>query len=465
MRAGQKTTRDWLIGIGAGGAAVAVVTLAIELFDGFVPVLSLGVLYIFAVLPVAMFWGAMLAVPVAIASMLAFNFFFLPPFYTFTLADRSNWFALAVYVVTAIVVGSLASRYRSRSADAEQRERESALLADMAADLLRGTELEDGIGRIEEQVAAVLGVSSVRIAVGDSPRASAHDSPHPLTVEGRTIGVLCVPEQEEPEHGTKRRLLPALASLIGVAIEQETLARKAFDADTLRRSDIVKTAVIQAVSHDLRTPLASIEQAIDGLESDELVLTQEDRRGLLETIRLEHLRLKRLVENLLDLSRLQAEAAQTRPGLWTVEELVGQALDELGDAGRVLVTAPGDLPPVRVDAAQVQRALVNVLDNALRLSPDGEAVTVRVTATRQEILIRVTDRGPGIPEAERERIFEPFHRVAGGPDEPGAGLGLAIARGFTEANGGRMWLESREGQGASFVLAFPLVELPAPVPV
>ena len=118
---------------------------------------------------------------------------------------------------------------------------------------------------------------------------------------------------------------------------------------------------------------------------------------------------------------------------------------------------------MRVDAVQIQRALVNVLENALRVSPPGEPVHVRVTATRKEVLIRVTDRGPGIPEAERERIFEPFHRVAGRPDEPGAGLGLAIARGFTEANGGRLWLESREGQGASFVLALPLVELPAPV--
>jgi two-component system sensor histidine kinase KdpD len=464
MRVGERT-RHWSAGIAAGALSVALVTAAIEVFDDFVPVLSLGVLYVFAVLPIAIFWGPGLAVPVAIASMLAFNFFFLPPVYTFTLADRSNWFALAVYVATAIVVGILASRYRTRGAEAEQREREAGLLADIAADLLRGTRLENGIGRIEEQTAAVLGVSSVRIAVGTSPRASAHESPHPLTVEGRTIGVLFTPEQEEPLLATKRRLLPALASLLGVAIERETLAREALDAETLRRSDVVKTAVIQAVSHDLRTPLATIEQAIDGLESGELELTDEDRGALLQTIRVEHLRLKRLVENLLDLSRLQARAAEARPELWAAEELVAQALDELGaGAERVLVTAPGELPPVRVDAAQIQRALVNVLENALRLSPAGESVSVRLTATRKEILIRVTDRGPGIPEPEWERIFEPFHRVAGRAAEPGAGLGLAIARGFTEANDGRMWLESREGQGASFVIALPLVELAAPVP-
>jgi two-component system, OmpR family, sensor histidine kinase KdpD len=448
----------------AGVVAVAVVTVAIELFDNFVPVLSLGALYLFAVLPIALFWGTALAVSVAIASMLAFNFFFLPPLYTFTLADRSNWFALAVYLVTAIVVGSLASRYRTRGAEAEQREREAALLADIAVELLRGTQIEHELGRIEERTAAVLGVSSVRIVVGNRRGSAVHEAPHVLSVDGRSIGTLYTPETEEPSLSTQRRLLPALASLLAVARERETLAREALEADALRRSDTVKTAVIQAVSHDLRTPLATIEQALDGLESGELALTDDDRAALLETIRAEHSRLKRLVENLLDLSRLQARAAEARPELWTADELVSQALEELGGAARVTVDAPSELPPVRVDAVQIQRALVNLLENALRLSPGGEPVHVRVTATRKEVLIRVTDRGPGIPEEERELIFEPFHRIVGRPNEPGAGLGLAIARGFTEANGGRLWLETREGQGASFVLALPLVELQAPIP-
>jgi two-component system sensor histidine kinase KdpD len=464
MQAGPKTTRDWLVGLAVGTFAVAAVTIAIELLDNVVPVLSLGALYVFAVLLVAIFWGPLIALPVAVASMLAFNFFFLPPLYTFTLADRRHWGALAVYVVTAIVVGSLASRYRLRGAEAEQREREAALLADIAAELLRGTALDQELRRIEERTADVLGVSRVRIALGDDPRGSSHESPHPLSVDGRPIGILFTPETEEPDLQTSRRLLPALASLLAVAHERETLAREALEAETLRRSDTVKTAVIQAVSHDLRTPLATIEQALDGLESSELSLTDEDRRALLETIRMEHLRLKRLVENLLDLSRLQARATEARPELWTADELVAQALDELEGTERVVVTAPAELPPVRVDATQIQRVLVNVLENALRVSPAGEPVHVRVTATRKEVLIRVTDRGPGVPPEEQERIFEPFHRIAG-RDEPGAGLGLAIARGFAGANGGRLWLESREGQGASFVLALPLVELPAPIAV
>ena len=237
----------------------------------------------------------------------------------------------------------------------------------------------------------------------------------------------------------------------------------AFEAEALRRSDTVKTAVIQAVSHDLRTPIATIEQALDGLESGVLALTDEDREQLLETIRAEHTRLKRLVENLLDLSRLQAGAAESIPQLWTADELVAQALEELGGSDRVHVSVRPDLPPVRVDAVQIQRVLVNLLENALSLSPPEEPVNVRVNATRQELLIRVTDRGPGIPQEEHERIFQPFHRTPGAPDRGGAGLGLAIARGFTEANGGRLSLESRAGLGTSFVLALPAVELPVEV--
>ena len=322
--------------------AVVVVTAAIELVDNFIPVLSLGVLYIFAVLPVALFWGTLVAVPVAVASMLAFNFFFLPPLYSFTLADRQNWSALAVYIVTAVVVGGLASRYRTRGAEAEQREREAALLSDIAVELLRGTHLDQELDRIAERTAAVLGVSSVRIALGERARSGSHDSPHLLVVDGRPIGTLFTPESEEPALATCRRLLPALASLLAVARERETLAREALDADTLRRSDTVKTAVIQAVSHDLRTPLATIEQALDGLESGELALTDDDRAALLETIRVEHSRLKRLVENLLDLSRLQVQAAEARPELWTADELVSGALDELGDDSHVNVTAPAE---------------------------------------------------------------------------------------------------------------------------
>ncbi len=421
MRPNPESLKSPLAGVAAGALAVTVVTAAIAVLDDAIPVLSLGVLYVFAVLPIALFWGTAYAVLVAVASMLAFNFFLLPPVYSLTLADRSNWFALLVYVVTAIVVGSLASRARGQRAEAEQRELEASLLADIAVEVLRGTRLDDELERIEQRTATVLGVSSVRIALGGRVSERTGEAPHALAVDGREIGTIYTSENEEPALAIQRRLLPALASLLAVTQERERLSNEAVETEALRRSDTIKTAVIQTVSHDLRTPLATIEQALDGLQSGELALSDEDRVELLETIRAEHMRLKRLVENLLDLSRLQAGAADASPELWTAGELLAQAIDELPDPQRVVVSARPDVPPVQVDATQVQRALVNVLENAIRLSPPAEPVHVRVNATRKELLIRVTDRGPGIPEEEYEHIFEPFYRVAGQPDREARG--------------------------------------------
>ena len=270
-------------------------------------------------------------------------------------------------------------------------------------------------------------------------------------------GTLYAPADEEPAIGARQRLLPALGALLAVAREREQLAGEALAAETLRRSDAAKTAVLRAVSHDFRTPLATIEAALGSLESGEIQLSDDDRAALLESIRIEHSRLKRLVEDLLDLSRLQAGAADPALELWPASTLVEQALDALPRRDQVDVVMADDLPLVRVDAVQLQRALVNLLENALRVSPPGEAVTVRVNATRKELLIRVVDRGPGVPADELERIFAPFHQLG---TAGGAGLGLAIARGFAEANGGRLWVESRAGQGASFALALPAVEAP-----
>jgi two-component system sensor histidine kinase KdpD len=438
---------------------VAAVTAAIELLKDPVPVLSLGVLYVLAVLVVAVGWGLAYAIPVAVASMLAFNWFHLPPVHTFTLAEGSNWFALLVYVVTAIVVSVLATSVRRRAREAEQRERESALLADIASALLGGTDVQQQLDGIANEVADVLGVSSASIELGAERPPRAHDDPYPLVAGKRHVGTLFLPEREEADVRIRQRFLPALASLLAVATERERLQREALEAEALRRSDTVKTAVIRAVSHDLRTPLATMETALGGLAGFAGELDEQGRAELLDTLRVELDRLTRLVDNLLDLSKLQADAARPVPQLWTADELVSQALESVPGSERVDVLIPDNLPPVSVDAAQVQRVLANVLENGLRASPPGERVVVRVTATRREVLIRVVDHGPGVPDSDRERIFEPFQRSAQG----GAGLGLAIARGFAEANGGRLWVESHLGQGATFTLALPVAEVPAPV--
>ncbi len=365
-------------------AALALVTGAIELLKGHVPVLSLAVLYLLAIIPVSVAWGIVYAVGMALGSMLCFNFFFLPPLYTLTLQDTRNWFALLVFLVTAVVVSELATRSRRRAEEAE-----AALLA------LR--ELTEERERLAE--------------------------------------------------------------------ERERLAAEALEAEALRRSDAMKTALLRAVSHDLRSPLMAILTSAGALSHGELSLDLDDRRELTETILGEAERLDRIVRNLLDLSRLQAGAAAPEPGDWPADDLVLQALDGVEAVNRVEVALPEDDPPfVHADRHQIERIVANLLENALRYSPPEEPVRVQVREVGSEVLVRVVDHGPGIPLHEAERIFEPFQR--GSLDSPtrGAGLGLAIARGFAEANGGRVWVESHQGQGATFVLALPVaahVQIPA----
>lgn len=442
----------WLSGLIVSVALVAAVTGAIVLLKPHVPVLSLSVLYLLVVLPVAVIWGLPYSIAVSVASMLAFNFFCLPPLYTFTLADSRNWFALAVFLVTAVVVSELAAGLRRRA-------RESALLAEIATSLLERGQVSGELARIASEAARALQVGRAEITLGE-PAGRADDAErYPLTAGERRVGSIDLRQPRQGSAAARRRLLPALVSLLGVAIDRERLAAEALEAEALRRSDAMKTAVLRAVSHDLRTPLMAILASASALSQPDLEIRQQDRDELLATIGAEAARLDRLVGNLLDLSRLQAGAAEPEPAAWAIDDLVVQALDELGTAAeRIEVLLPDESPIVSVDAWQIERTIVNLLENALKYSADSGAVRVQITSGRPDVLVRFIDHGPGVPRQELERIFEPFQRGTRNDGVTGAGLGLAIARGFAEANGGRLWAESREGQGATFVLALPAVK-------
>jgi two-component system, OmpR family, sensor histidine kinase KdpD len=443
-----------LSGLMTSVTAIAAVTAAIYVFRSSVPVLSLGVLYLFAVLPIAIVWGRAFSIPVALASMLAFNFLFLPPVHTFTLLDERDWFALAVYLVTAVVVSDLASRARRRAAEAEQREREEALLAELSIALLQGEDIVRQLDRIADATAAALRVGRARLELGGFPRSTEHSLD--LRASGRHVGTLYLEEDAELSPAIRSRFLPALASLLAVALDREELEREARAAETLRLSDSVKTAILRAASHDLRSPLTAIRVAAESLASPSVTLSEEDRARQLDTVRRESARLDRLVANLLDLSRLEAGSTVSRPELVSVEEILGQALADLGGEDRVRVELAADPPVVHVDPIQVERVLVNLLENALRYSSPDEDVVVVVATEGSEAVIRVVDKGPGIPAGEQDRVFEVFRQIEDADGRRGAGLGLAIARGFAEANGGRVWVDSSPGRGASFALAFPL---------
>ena len=244
-----------------------------------------------------------------------------------------------------------------------------------------------------------------------------------------------------------------------LATRSRRLASEAVEAETLRQADAVKTAVLHAVSHDLRSPLTAIRAASEGLDSPAVQLDAREREALFDTIRIEVRRLERLISNLLDLSRLEAGPARRTPELWTVDTLLASALEQLGPEGdRVETSFAVGVGLVRVDGPQLQRVLVNLLENALKFSSSTDPVDVTVEGDGGRIVVRVRDRGPGIAEADRERIFDAFER--GTNPGPGSGLGLAIARGFAEANGGRLSVERGKESigGSTFVLELPAVE-------
>jgi two-component system, OmpR family, sensor histidine kinase KdpD len=422
--------RDLLVGVPAAAGAVAIVSALIAVLEPHVPVLSLGVLYVFAVLPVAVLWGTPLALAVSVASMLAFNWYFLPPKHTLRLSDGANWLALAVYCGTAVVVGFLAARARRRSAEAEQRRREASVLADAAADLLRGTPEERALEKMAEPLAAALGVDALRIVPGAQDPADGERA-YPL----RGVATVLVDAELEPDAAVVARLLPALGALF-------TVQADALEAEALRRSDMLKTALLRSVSHDLRSPLTAILASAGALTNAELTLDETDRAELTHAIRDEAERLDRVVGDLLDLSRLEAGAVESHRELWSADELVAQALD---GSDRIQVQLDETAPPVRVDGPQVERALANLIGNALKFSPPGSPVTVRVESGATELRIHVVDQGPGIRAEDRDGLFRPFHS---------GGLGLAIARGFAEVNGGAVWSQD-DPTGGHFILALP----------
>jgi two-component system, OmpR family, sensor histidine kinase KdpD len=453
-----KTRGAWLLGVFVSVASVAVVTGAIFAFRGFVPVLSLGVLYLFAVLPVAVLFGLPFAVGVSIASMLAFNFFFLPPVHTLALRDSANWFALAVYVVTAVVVSELAAGSRRRAAEAARREVEATLLADVAATLLESDRVQQRLKNVAAQVGDALGVKGVRIELDSVRRPEANEASADLRFGTRHVGrMFYAVGKRLPEDA--QRILPAIASMLAVAVDRERLSLAAVEAEALRRSDAIKTAVLRAVSHDLRSPLTAIRAAGEGLRREDLRLNDEDRAELAETITGEAARLERLVTNLIDLSRLEAGAARPRPELWPAEELIGRALETLGPAAkRVDVHLPSEPVATTVDGAQIERVLVNLLENAAKYSSPTDRIDVDVHTHESELVVRVRDHGPGIPPDRAARIFDPFESSS---VSTGTGLGLAIATGFAQANGGRVWFEPAKDGGAVFALALPAAHVPA----
>ncbi len=450
-------------GVAAAVIAVALATLAIYPLEQVARAESLGVVYLPAVLLISTYWGLGLGLLTSLLSAAAFNFFHLPPVHRFTIADSRNWVALAAFTVVAAVASTIAELARARAMEAERRRAEADLAAALARELLLGVDTATALSSAARRVAEALGLRSAAIEPGvGTPQGRQRALPL-RGADGGQLATLLVPAglPAETDQRLTAQVVPALEALVAIAQRRDALQAELVETEALRRSDDIKTAVLRAVSHDLRTPLTAIVAAGHALGGGSL--TPQDRAELSAAVVGEGNRLARLVDNLLALSRLQAGRAAPRSDWVSVEDLIAAATESLRDPPvEVRLTVDPDVPEVRADAAQLERAFANLLENAARYG-GGTPVVVharRSGGRRDRVLVSIVDRGPGIPSAEQARIFEPFYRGQSGSASAavGSGLGLAIVKGFVEANGGSISVQSLPGQGTSFVVSLPVAE-------
>jgi len=296
----------------------------------------------------------------------------------------------------------------------------------------------------------------------------------PLKSGRQTIGVLCLLMEEDPRRFSREKRLGSeadrsdpRATFFWTFIDQATsmiehvrLRRESLQVEILQRTDALRAALISSVSHDLRTPLTSIKAAASSLLQDDVQWDEESRRSFTLAIEHEADRLNRLVENLLDISRIEGGALHPEKEWYPIDELLHDVLDRMQPLvqGRQLaLNIPEDLPPVELDYMMIDQVLTNLIENVLRYTPAGSPVEVTVSTTATEMSVSVADRGPGIPSSDLERIFDKFYRVMGRTREiSGSGVGLAVCRGLVEAHGGRIWAANRSGGGAIFRFTLPL---------
>ncbi|MBI2863219.1 MAG: DUF4118 domain-containing protein [Chloroflexi bacterium] len=512
------------LGYATSFVGIALMTVLIGLILSLSAIPNISMLYLVVVLAISVAFGRGPAVFASILAFLAIDWFRTEPLHTFTVGNPAEWIALGLFLLTAIVTGQLAAGQRRRAQEAEQRKREAVVLYDLVR-LMNGPDLEQALNaaaarlRDELQLSAVAieiaaGATGIaRAAVGEGGalelvrRRTAVDSqvlgqgplptgelrgapgrwirivpPRakgtggtvdarrmqvvPVTVKGRRVGELLIMRREREAKSTlaNDRLLSAAANQLGAAADRVRLQREVTETEILRRTDELKTALLNAVSHDLRTPLASIIASAGSLRQRDVAWTEEERREFAETIEEEALRLNQIVGNLLDLSRIEGGNLRPEKGWYDLGALVDDVLGRLRPlvAGRqTVVDIPDDLPPVFFDYVEIDQVLSNLIENATKYTKAGTETRISARTNNTEVQVEVADRGPGIPSSALLHLFEPFYRVAReGSRSKGTGLGLAVAKGLVEAHGGRMWAENRTGGGARFVFTLPLTAEP-----
>ncbi|MDI6102516.1 DUF4118 domain-containing protein [Actinoplanes sp. NEAU-A12] len=443
-------------------SGLAVALVALPLLTGVLlalpdpPLINDILLFLVVVVGVALIGGLWPALFAAVSASLLLNWFFTPPYGRFAIAQGHNLLALAIFVLVAVAVSWVVDTAARRTRQAVQASAEAQTLATVAGGVLRGQRpLLALLDRLRETFGlvsvALLEAGTVVAEVGE-PGLGPADADVTVAAGGDVTVLLAGRTLEASD----RRVVEAFAAQAAVALRQERLAAEAATAKPLAEANRLRTALLAAVSHDLRTPLASAKAAVASLRSPEVRFGEQDRAELLATADESLDRLGRLVANLLDMSRLQAGALGVAAIDVGAEDVVPMALEELGPAARqVAVRVPDDLPVLHADPGLLERVLVNLIGNALRFSPPGRPPMVTGSSHGDVVELRVIDHGPGIPASRWEDVFLPFQRLGDRDNHNGVGLGLALSRGLTEAMGGTLTPDETPGGGLTMILALP----------
>jgi two-component system, OmpR family, sensor histidine kinase KdpD len=502
-RARRAIPSDWAP-YGWATAVVVLATGAAWLTLPFFELANLVMVYLLGLVVVATRYGRGPSLVASILSVAALDFFFVPPVFTFAVSDVRYLFTFVVMLVVGLVTSSLAARIRTQAEAARLREQRTAALYALSRELAstRGVDqlLTIAMRHMSEvfrsQVAVLLpGAGGVLVCadggqfaldaneLGVGKWVHEHHQPAglgtstlpgaaalylPLQAPRGPVGVLGIRPADPHSLDAPDQLhqLETFANQTALAIERAQLADEAQQTQVRMETERLRNSLLSSVSHDLRTPLATITGAATTMLENGAKLNDRTRRGLLESVREEAERLNRLVQNLLEMTRLESGALQLRKEWHPLEEVIGAALGrltkELADR-RVETRVPPDLPLVPIDDVLVEQVLVNLLDNAVKYTPGGSPIRIMATSTGEAITVEVADRGPGLPRGEEDKVFEKFYR--GVPGGRGAGLGLAICQGIVKAHGGNIWAQNLPEGGVAFLFTLPLAgKPPASVP-
>ncbi|HET7477027.1 MAG TPA: DUF4118 domain-containing protein [Dermatophilaceae bacterium] len=457
---GVSRARRWS-GIALLGAGLPALTAGLVGVRDRIGLDSVLLIYLLAVVVTAVVGGVLPAIVAALASFLLANWFLTPPYHTFVVAQRDQLIALAVFVAAAVLV-SLTVEVGARDRAAAARNRmEVGLISRLSTGEADGRSVE----ALLRQVQTTFAMTSVALVdgTGDTAREVASvGPPHTgtATVSLPTANGLTLTAYGPEVFAQDHRLLRVLAATTARAWEERRLTQQAERAERLAETDRLRSSLLAAVSHDLRTPLAGIKAAVSGLRQPDITWAHEEQQELLGTIEVSADRLGDLISNLLAMSRLRAGELSVQLGPVALDEVVARAL--LGSPVSVRADIPDDLPLILADSGLLERVIANLIANACRYSPADRPVQLHARVGRSNghraVLLSVSDHGPGVTPAHWEQMFQPFQRLGDRDNRTGVGLGLAIARGFCEAMGATITPSTTDGGGLTMTVAVPMAQ-------